>query len=96
MPSTSSSALGADIPDGELTKRRDAVTPADLATLIYTSGTTGRPKGCKLTHANFMGELGTAVTVLDDLFDGGTTAKASRCSTCRWPTSSRGSSRSPA
>jgi long-chain acyl-CoA synthetase len=62
-------ALGADITDGELDKRRKAVTPSDLATLIYTSGTTGRPKGCTITHANFMDELGTAVRVLDDLFD---------------------------
>src|SRR5665811_1691654 len=26
----------------------------DVATIIYTSGTTGRPKGCQLTHDNFM------------------------------------------
>jgi len=37
--------------------------------VIYTSGTTGRPKGCMLTHANFMFELGVAVQILDDLFD---------------------------
>jgi long-chain acyl-CoA synthetase len=61
-------ALGADVTDAELDKRRAAVTPADLATLIYTSGTTGRPKGCKITHANFMSELETAVKVLDKLF----------------------------
>ncbi|MDX6235898.1 MAG: long-chain acyl-CoA synthetase [Kribbellaceae bacterium] len=61
--------LGQDLTDAELDKRRTAVNPQDLATLIYTSGTTGRPKGCKITHANFMEELGTAVKVLDDLFD---------------------------
>jgi long-chain acyl-CoA synthetase len=61
--------LGQHVTDAELDKRRTAVNPQDLATLIYTSGTTGRPKGCKITHASFMEELGTAVKVLDDLFD---------------------------
>ena len=31
-----------------------ASTAASLATIIYTSGTTGRPKGCELTHGNFL------------------------------------------
>ncbi|WP_418286283.1 AMP-dependent synthetase/ligase [Halorubrum sp. DTA46] len=31
----------------------DAIDLGDLASLIYTSGTTGRPKGVRLTHANF-------------------------------------------
>ncbi|MFC7186336.1 AMP-dependent synthetase/ligase [Halorubrum yunnanense] len=31
----------------------DAVGVDDLASLIYTSGTTGKPKGVRLTHANF-------------------------------------------
>ncbi|WP_427894660.1 AMP-dependent synthetase/ligase [Kribbella sp. GL6] len=62
-------ALGQDVTDAEFDKRRTAVTPADLATLIYTSGTTGRPKGCKISHSNFLDELGPAVKILDGLFD---------------------------
>jgi long-chain acyl-CoA synthetase len=67
--------LGQQISDAELDKRRTAVTPGDLATLIYTSGTTGRPKGCKISHASFMDELGTATKVLPSLFrlDGAST-----------------------
>ena len=34
-----------------------SVSPDDLATLVYTSGTTGPPKGCMLTHANFISTM---------------------------------------
>jgi long-chain acyl-CoA synthetase len=38
----------------EVERRVRAVEPGDVATLVYTSGTTGPPKGCMLTHANFL------------------------------------------
>jgi long-chain acyl-CoA synthetase len=47
-------AAGADVDDSLVDERRRAVARADLATIIYTSGTTGDPKGCELTHDNFM------------------------------------------
>ncbi|WP_443093909.1 AMP-dependent synthetase/ligase [Nocardioides daphniae] len=63
------SAAGTGVGDDELEARRTTATPLDLATLIYTSGTTGVPKGCMITHGNFMFELGVAVEVeINELF----------------------------
>jgi long-chain acyl-CoA synthetase len=47
-------SAGTGISDEELEQRRRQAGLSDLATIIYTSGTTGRPKGCELTHGNFV------------------------------------------
>jgi long-chain acyl-CoA synthetase len=64
-------AEGRAVTSESLAGRRAALGPDSLATLIYTSGTTGRPKGCELTHGNFLAELGNAVRMLDVLFTPG-------------------------
>ncbi|MGW2616432.1 AMP-dependent synthetase/ligase [Streptomyces sp. NPDC001500] len=61
-------ALGADLPDDEVTKRRTSLTPDAIATICYTSGTTGRPKGCVLTHANLHAEAANTLELLHPVF----------------------------
>ncbi|MHC0433684.1 AMP-dependent synthetase/ligase [Streptomyces sp. O3] len=61
-------ALGREIPDEEITKRRAALTPDTIATVCYTSGTTGRPKGCVLTHGNLHAEAANTVELLHPIF----------------------------
>lgn len=47
-------AAGLEVTDEALATRRESRVRSDTATIIYTSGTTGRPKGCELTHDNFL------------------------------------------
>ncbi|MFJ4285911.1 AMP-dependent synthetase/ligase [Paenarthrobacter nicotinovorans] len=51
---TSVSAVGIGVMDAELERQRSAAKLADVASIVYTSGTTGKPKGCEITHGNFV------------------------------------------
>ena len=47
-------AAGEGVSEEQVQAARGAAGLEDTATIIYTSGTTGRPKGCALTHGNFV------------------------------------------
>ena len=64
-------AAGARVTDEELEARRSAATLETLATIIYTSGTTGRPKGCELTHGNFVALSENATAALSEVVQHG-------------------------
>lgn len=58
---------GRDISDADLEARRSAANLDDIATIIYTSGTTGRPKGCELTHGNFVELSDNALAIIGEI-----------------------------
>jgi long-chain acyl-CoA synthetase len=63
---------GTNIPDEEIERRRVMAKGSDVATLIYTAGTTGRPKGCILTHSNFVELSRNAKAALPEVVNDGT------------------------
>jgi long-chain acyl-CoA synthetase len=60
---------GVDVSAEVILDRRTSVTHEDLASIIYTSGTTGRPKGCQLSHGNFISEVVELQDALSSFFN---------------------------
>ncbi|OAE01478.1 AMP-dependent synthetase/ligase [Arthrobacter sp. OY3WO11] len=58
---------GRGVSDDDLEARRKAAGLRDTATIIYTSGTTGRPKGCELTHGNFVELSDNALAIIGEI-----------------------------
>jgi long-chain acyl-CoA synthetase len=60
---------GKGVERAELDRRHETLTPGTLATIIYTSGTTGRPKGCELTHGNFLFDIASTTEGLHEFYN---------------------------
>ncbi|MFF1254534.1 AMP-dependent synthetase/ligase [Pseudarthrobacter sp. NPDC058329] len=58
---------GRGVSDADLEARRATANLDDVATIIYTSGTTGRPKGCELTHGNFVELSDNALEIIGEI-----------------------------
>ncbi|HVF05039.1 MAG TPA: AMP-binding protein [Frankiaceae bacterium] len=60
---------GKGVDRATLDARHAALAPDTLATIIYTSGTTGRPKGCELTHGNFLFDIASTTEGLGEFYN---------------------------
>ena len=59
---------GQGVSEDDIEQRRRTLRADSLATIIYTSGTTGRPKGCELTHGNFLFDATSTSEGLTEMF----------------------------
>ncbi|WP_208324102.1 AMP-dependent synthetase/ligase [Diaminobutyricimonas sp. TR449] len=64
-------ASGSAVTDEEVERRRSLAKGSDLATLIYTSGSTGQPKGCIISHSNFVEVSRNAAVALHEVVQPG-------------------------
>jgi long-chain acyl-CoA synthetase len=60
-------AAGVGISDAELERQRSRAGLSDVASIVYTAGTTGKPKGCEITHGNFVLVARNAIPFLPEL-----------------------------